>query len=266
MRLTVLALAAVTASCSGGKGGNTPNDRGDTRVGDFVNGDGDDTWADAVADIDPCANVGCSPAPICGTPCDSPCGCCGCMANIGWCAVEAGAYVKYACDAGGSCITASVCDSNTACAYGSPQTPTCAPAFTVGGTLDGAATATELLLSYEIADASFRVDTLTNQDNGSFVFATGLPDGFSYSVSVMWPTGQKCSVANDTGSIAGANVVNIDIACSSTNPCEATQVPSPHQCMPNPPGCTDYFIFHDLSCNDDGSSSNDLVCCEPTGE
>jgi hypothetical protein len=259
--ISVLVIATLSCSGSGDKGRGAGGDT--LAVGDV---DGSDALQADAADSDLCANVGCAAPPGCGETCTALCGCCGCTPGQGSCAVEAGAYVSYACDTGGSCISRIECGADTACAYVTPEVPVCAPAFTVGGTLNGAATLIQLFLSYQIADGTFRIDSLTDQDNGSFRFTASLPDGFGYGVAAMWPAGQRCDVINATGAIAGADVVDVEITCSSTSPCQATQIPSPHQCLANPPGCPAYFIPHDLSCNTDGSPSPDLACCEPTGE
>jgi DNA-binding beta-propeller fold protein YncE len=56
--------------------------------------------------------------------------------------------------------------------------------------------------------------------SGAFTFATRMPSGTSYAVTVKSsPTSppQICQVANGTGTIAAANVTNVDVSCSSSN-------------------------------------------------
>ncbi len=50
--------------------------------------------------------------------------------------------------------------------------------------------------------------------SGPFTFNTSLTDFGSYSITVLaQPTGQSCSVANGSGTIAGANVTNVGVSC-----------------------------------------------------
>jgi len=57
-------------------------------------------------------------------------------------------------------------------------------------------------------------DDLVLSSDGGFTFITGLVDGASYSVSVLTqPTGQTCSVTNDSGTIAAADVTNVTVTC-----------------------------------------------------
>ncbi len=68
-----------------------------------------------------CSTVGCSPAPICGQACESPCGCCPCSGDI----VRDG--VTYVCATGGcyladvplpaSCAASTDCPDGFACCY-----------------------------------------------------------------------------------------------------------------------------------------------------
>ena len=53
--------------------------------------------------------------------------------------------------------------------------------------------------------------------NGSFTFATKLPAGASYGVSVaIQPTGQFCTVSNASGTMPADQVTNVRIDCAST--------------------------------------------------
>lgn len=89
----------------------------------------------------------------------------------------------------------------------SPVTPT--PAFTIGGTVSGL-TGSGLELS------NSNTGELLAVSNGPFSFAQQLPDSFAYRVVVATqPTGpaQVCTVANGSGTVAGADVSNIAVAC-----------------------------------------------------
>ena len=59
-------------------------------------------------------------------------------------------------------------------------------------------------------------DDLSLDANGTFVFATPLDNGAGYDVTVSsHPVGQACAVSNGNGTIAGANVANVSVDCTS---------------------------------------------------
>jgi uncharacterized repeat protein (TIGR01451 family) len=59
-------------------------------------------------------------------------------------------------------------------------------------------------------------ESLMLQANGSYQFTTALADQVSYGVTVIGqPGGQSCAVANASGSINAANVVNVNVACAA---------------------------------------------------
>lgn len=86
--------------------------------------------------------------------------------------------------------------------------------FTLGGTVNG------------LAGSGLTLRTTSGEQvlpagNGSFVFSTALPDGLSYGVSVATQPGnpiQVCTVTNGSGTIAGANVSNIVVDCTTPPP------------------------------------------------
>jgi 6-phosphogluconolactonase (cycloisomerase 2 family) len=52
--------------------------------------------------------------------------------------------------------------------------------------------------------------------NGPFAFSAALPSGSQYAVSVHpAPLGQSCAVMNGSGTLAGANVTNVKVTCST---------------------------------------------------
>ena len=60
-------------------------------------------------------------------------------------------------------------------------------------------------------------DNLSVSANGSFTFATALPSGAAYAVTVKTnPSGQTCSVTNGSGTIGAANVTNVAVTCAAT--------------------------------------------------
>jgi 6-phosphogluconolactonase len=86
--------------------------------------------------------------------------------------------------------------------------------YTVGGTVTGLSGSGLVLM----VDGNFGPD-LAISASGSFTFGAPLPDGSAYSVGVKnQPTSspaQVCQVANGTGTIAAANVTNVDVTCGS---------------------------------------------------
>jgi sugar lactone lactonase YvrE len=81
--------------------------------------------------------------------------------------------------------------------------------FTLGGGISGL-TSSGLVL----ADG---IDTLTVASAATgFTMPTALAEGASYTVSVQTqPAGQACSVSNGSGTISGANVTNVAVACAA---------------------------------------------------
>jgi len=81
--------------------------------------------------------------------------------------------------------------------------------FTIGGNVSGL-TGTGLVLQNNAGD------DLPIAANGSFTFDTALDDGSAYSVTVLTqPNGpnQTCSVSNGGGTLAGADIVDVNVTC-----------------------------------------------------
>jgi hypothetical protein len=84
--------------------------------------------------------------------------------------------------------------------------------FTVGGAINNLA-GTGLVLQNNGGD-DLRIDT-----GSTFTFATGVPSGAPYNVTVAaQPTGpaQQCEPANNTGTVTNANVSSVQINCVTT--------------------------------------------------
>ena len=80
------------------------------------------------------------------------------------------------------------------------------PAHTLGGTVTGL-TGTGLLLRNGGED-------LPVAANGAFTFTGTVADGGSYAVTIAaQPTGQRCTIANASGSNVSASVSNVQVAC-----------------------------------------------------
>ncbi|GAB4114043.1 MAG: hypothetical protein Tsb0027_02130 [Wenzhouxiangellaceae bacterium] len=83
------------------------------------------------------------------------------------------------------------------------------PGFTIGGSVSGLAGSGLVLRNNG-------VDDLPISGNGSFTFATPVPDGGSYNVTVATqPSGpaQNCTVSNGSGTVSGSNVTNVQVSC-----------------------------------------------------
>lgn len=84
--------------------------------------------------------------------------------------------------------------------------------YTVGGTLTGLIPGEELVIQNNGGD------DLTLTADGSYTFLNLLNDNDAYSVTVLSePTGpiQNCTVSNESGTITGASVSNVDISCDN---------------------------------------------------
>jgi uncharacterized delta-60 repeat protein len=78
--------------------------------------------------------------------------------------------------------------------------------YSVGGSVSG--------LSGTLVLQNNGGDDLTITADGSFTFASSVADGGAYNVQVnTHPAGQTCSPGSNTGTISGANVTNVSVAC-----------------------------------------------------
>jgi sugar lactone lactonase YvrE len=79
--------------------------------------------------------------------------------------------------------------------------------FTVGGTIAE--------LSGSVVLQNNGGNNLTISANGAFTFPGALANGSTYSVTVLTqPSGRNCTIANGTGTIAGANITNVAVSCA----------------------------------------------------
>jgi hypothetical protein len=95
----------------------------------------------------------------------------------------------------------------TACGGGDSGPPT----YTVGGTVLGLSGSGLVLQNEGGAD-------LPISASGAFTFATRMPSGTSYAVTVKGsPTSplQGCTVADGVGTIAATDVTNVSVTCES---------------------------------------------------
>jgi hypothetical protein len=85
------------------------------------------------------------------------------------------------------------------------------PTYTIGGHVDGLA-GSGLVLQQNGGD------NLAISADGDFTFATPLDDGATYAVTVFAEPGdpaQTCTVANSSGTVAGANVTDVEVTCTT---------------------------------------------------
>lgn len=101
----------------------------------------------------------------------------------------------------GTINSANVTDVSVVCAVNT---------YTLGGTVTGLSSGTLSLQNN--AGSSLNVTS-----SGVFAFPEALPDGSAYNVTVSsQPSGLACAVSNGAGSVSGANVSNVSVACGST--------------------------------------------------
>ena len=82
--------------------------------------------------------------------------------------------------------------------------------YSVGGTVSG--------LSGTVVLQDNGGDNLSVSANGPFTFATPLAGGAAYNVTVKTnPTGQTCTVASGSGTIAAANITNVAVSCTANS-------------------------------------------------
>ncbi|MHB8874748.1 MAG: beta strand repeat-containing protein [Myxococcaceae bacterium] len=80
--------------------------------------------------------------------------------------------------------------------------------YTIGGTVTG--------LTGTVVLNNNGGDALTLTADGTFTFATGLVTASAYAVTVATqPSGQVCTVASGSGTVATANVTNVTVTCAT---------------------------------------------------
>ena len=85
--------------------------------------------------------------------------------------------------------------------------------YTIGGTVTGLGVGKSLVLRNNGGN------DLTVNASGTFTFGTAIASGAGYSVTIATqPAAQTCVVGNPSGTVAGANVVNVSVTCASVAP------------------------------------------------
>ena len=80
--------------------------------------------------------------------------------------------------------------------------------YSIGGTTTG--------LSGTIVLQCNGEDDLSMDEDGEFTFATPLKDGNDYDVTILSaPSTQTCTISNNTGTLAGADVTDVAVSCIS---------------------------------------------------
>jgi 6-phosphogluconolactonase (cycloisomerase 2 family) len=87
-----------------------------------------------------------------------------------------------------------------------------ATAYQIGGTVSGLLSGNGVMLQNNSTNSA------TVNANGTFVFSSTVLSGSAYAVTVVTqPTGQTCTIANGSGTIAGANISNVLVNCASNS-------------------------------------------------
>jgi hypothetical protein len=84
------------------------------------------------------------------------------------------------------------------------------PTYTISGTVSGISPSQPLMLQDNGRD------TITLSASGRFSFPLAIPSGSSYNVTLAATTGQQsqtCTFANASGTVSGADVTNVSVAC-----------------------------------------------------
>jgi hypothetical protein len=84
-------------------------------------------------------------------------------------------------------------------------------AFTIGGTVSGLAAGNSITLRDNGSDA------LVQSANGSFTFATPVPSGQPYAVTIVAnptsPISQTCTVTSGAGTVGSGNITDVAVSC-----------------------------------------------------
>jgi hypothetical protein len=104
---------------------------------------------------------------------------------------------------------------------GGGDTPPPPPKFTIGGTVTG--------LQGSLVLRNNGGDDLTVSADGSFTLATSIETGGPYLVTIQTqPGAQECVLANGSGTVAGANVVNVTVTCGAVQTTQLQAGPNVH--------------------------------------
>jgi len=104
-------------------------------------------------------------------------------------------------NASGTIASANVTNVTVACAVNT---------FTIGGTLSGLNSGNSVIL------LDNGTDSLTLSANGAFNFKTPLATGATYIVTISaQPTGETCTLANASGTVASTNITNVTVTCAA---------------------------------------------------
>ncbi len=86
---------------------------------------------------------------------------------------------------------------------------TCVAAYTIGGTVSGLSGSGLVLQNSG--------DDLGITTNGPFNFSTPVLNGTNYTVTILTqPVGRYCSITNASGTVSGADIINVALECSWT--------------------------------------------------
>jgi hypothetical protein len=114
--------------------------------------------------------------------------------------------------AGQTCVVSNGSGTANANVTNIAVTCTANATYNVGGAVSGLGTGLTVVLRNNGSD------NLAVNANGVFTFGTKIASGLPYAVTVFTqPAGQTCTVTQGTGTVSGANVTSVAVACT-TNP------------------------------------------------
>jgi hypothetical protein len=110
--------------------------------------------------------------------------------------------------AGQTCVVSAGAGTVTTAAVTTVQVSCTTNTYSIGGAISGLTSS-----GLKLANGADSVSPASGA--ASFTFATKLPTGSAYSVTVATqPTGLNCSVVSGSGSVAAANVTNVQVNCA----------------------------------------------------
>lgn len=183
---------------------------------------------------------------------------------------------------GGQTCTMGNAESGTISGQDVDVSLNCEPGFTIGGTTSSLASGGTITIagSFTLPDGTTASESIAVGGDSSFQFSTPLPNGSQYEVAGVTAPGE-CFALNGEGTISGANVGDIVIACSRVSidefldkirppaPCDPFWGPSPSCDDPPVTVCTNFCRTIGFLPTGNGFPNVIYQCktkCNPLGE
>ncbi len=125
--------------------------------------------------------------------------------------LNGGAYLVtvFSAPAGQNCIVTNASGTVSGAAVNNVQVSCTPVTYQIGGALSG------LTGSGPVVVQNNGGDNLTLNGNGTFTFPTAVASGNGYAVTVLSaPVGQYCAVTNGSGTVAAADVADVQVSCA----------------------------------------------------